>query len=133
MRANVEMQKGCLMEPSPRQESDATSARPDGYITIVFRDPATSNVQCFFEGIETWYWKKYEDMGQILVVKVNDGHRREFPAINIMYVDVKGNSKVYVAQQEMEEAARHVLELQHHLDQAEAKFDEKRRTWHATS
>lgn len=125
------------MEQLPQSASDATSVEPDGYIKIVFK----SNIQAHrynFKHLKHWGWKAAGDgLGKVLVVVGRDGNRVEFPELGVLCVEVFDNSNKYMAWKAMEDAAAHVIELQHHLDQAQAKFDEKRkeffRRWPVTS
>lgn len=119
------------MEPLRQLEFDAMSGepQPDGYIEVFFHSP-NSHQRFYFSNMQDWNWRQSDPgVGDVLVVRIDSGERYEFPSIGIRHVKVVGNGTKYCAWKNMEEAAQHVLELEHHLEKAHEKFDEKRRRY----
>lgn len=127
------------MELSLPQGPGATfvEPEPDGRITIVFKHPQVFPETIYFKDMteKGWCWKSGET-GRVLVVYVKPGHRIEYPEVGIKCVEVVSNSQGYCLWRDMEDAARHTLEIAHHLDQANDKFEKAKEAyfkWRATS
>lgn len=118
---------------------DATFAepRPDGNITVIFKD--TRQYPQVFDfvtmGPKGWTWRR-DERGAHLVVFLLDGSRVEIPEIGILMVQVKPNSDEFAAWNKMSEATEHVIHLEHHLQTAKQHMFQARKEWeacHATS
>lgn len=115
---------------SQSSETFADEVQPDGCLRVVYKD--TRQPADYFPfhamGPKGWYWRNDEG-GQRLIVSQKDDTRVEIPTIGILKVVVVGNSDEYIKWKDLENAAQHVIEVEHHLRTAAKKFDEKREAY----
>jgi len=123
-----QLQSSSMVMPSPEM-SDDTDPKPDGFITVVYKDQRQYPERFDFCDMSDkgWSWRR-DETGARLVIRLKDA-RVEIPEIGILKVIVTPNGDEYNMWREMEDAAMHVIELENHLERSNEVYGKAAEKW----